>query len=139
DLQAETIGFGQRGALVDHLLQDLLIDPELLQQPFIHVAAVRGAVRLQLRLIRSTEFVRANLLALNDRHRVAAGGVGAAAPQKIGNVENYECQADETQTPFEPVSVPPHPVKHGHWGTSRNNHRMTKCSGEARERVSSLW
>mgnify|MGYP003694469565 CR=1 FL=1 len=34
------VGFGQRGALVDHLLQDLLFDAELLQQLVVHVGAV---------------------------------------------------------------------------------------------------
>ena len=38
---AETLGLGERGALVDHLLQDLLVDAELLQQLLVHVAAVR--------------------------------------------------------------------------------------------------
>ena len=133
DLQAQAIGFRERGALVDHLLEDLLIDAELLQQLFVHVAAVRGAVRLQLRLIRPAEFVGANLFALDDGDRIAAGGVGAGAAQKIRNVKNYERQADETQAPFEPVSVPTHPVKHGHRGTSGNSDRMPECSGEARE------
>ena len=48
---AEPLGFGERGVLVDHLLQDLLLDAELLQQLLAHVAAVGGAVRLQLRLV----------------------------------------------------------------------------------------
>ena len=56
---AEPLGFGERGALVDHLLQDLLLDAELLEQLLAHVAAVRGAVRLQLRLIGAAELVAA--------------------------------------------------------------------------------
>ena len=56
---AEALGFGQRGALVDHLLQDLLVDAELLQQLLAHVAAVRRAVRLQLRLIGAAELAGA--------------------------------------------------------------------------------
>ena len=56
---AEPLGFGERRALVDHLLQDLLLDAELLQQLLVHVAAVGGAVRLQLRLIGAAEFVGA--------------------------------------------------------------------------------
>ena len=59
DPDAEALGFGERRALVDHLLQDLLLDAELLQQLLAHVAAVRRAVRLQLRLIRAPEFVGA--------------------------------------------------------------------------------
>ena len=56
DPDAEPLGFGERGALVDHLLQDLLLDAELLEQLVVHVAAVRGAVRLQLRLVGPPEF-----------------------------------------------------------------------------------
>ena len=55
DLDAEPVGFGQRRALVDHLLQDLLLDAELLQQLLAHVAAVGGAVGLQLSLIGAAE------------------------------------------------------------------------------------
>ena len=32
DRDAEPLGFGERGLLVDHLLQDLLLDAELPQQ-----------------------------------------------------------------------------------------------------------
>ena len=59
DLDAEPLGFGERGALVDHLLQDLLLDAELLEQLVAHVAAVRGAVGLQLSLVGAAEFVAA--------------------------------------------------------------------------------
>ena len=52
---AEPFGFGERGALVDHLLQDLLLDAELLEQLVVHLAAVRRAVGLQLSLIDAAE------------------------------------------------------------------------------------
>ena len=58
DRDAEPLGFGERRALVDHLLQDLLLDAELLQQLLVHAAAVGGAVGLQLRLIGAAELVR---------------------------------------------------------------------------------
>jgi hypothetical protein len=46
DGDAEALGFGQRGALVHHLLEDLLLDPQLLQQLVVHVRAVGRSVRL---------------------------------------------------------------------------------------------
>ena len=55
DRDAEPLGFGERGVLVDHLLQDLLVDAELLEQLLAHVAAVGRAIRLQLRLVGAAE------------------------------------------------------------------------------------
>ncbi len=49
DADALALGLGQRRLLVDHLLQDLLVDAELPQQLVVDVAAVRRLVRLHLR------------------------------------------------------------------------------------------
>ena len=49
------VGLGERGLLVHHLLEDLLVDAELLQHLLVHVAAVGAAVRLQLRLVGAPE------------------------------------------------------------------------------------
>ena len=48
---AEPLGLGERGLLVNHLLQDLLVDAQLLQQLLVHVRAVRATIHLDLRLI----------------------------------------------------------------------------------------
>ena len=79
------LGFGERRLLVDHLLQDLLIDAELLQQLLAHVAAVRGPVGLQLRLVGAAELARRDRPAFDARDRVAGGGVGAGC--RAGNRE----------------------------------------------------
>ena len=39
DRDAEALGLGERGALVDHLLEDLLLDAELLQQLLVRCCA----------------------------------------------------------------------------------------------------
>src|SRR5207245_11198751 len=110
----EAIGFGQRRALVDHLREDLLFDPELLQELLAHVRSVRGSIRLQLSLIRPTELAGRDLLAFDFRDGLAGRGVGAAATQKVGNVEDDERQADETEAPLEPTHMPAHPIEHCH-------------------------
>ena len=55
DADALALGLGQRRLLVDHLLQDLLVDAELAQQLLVDVAAVRRLVRLHLREIATLE------------------------------------------------------------------------------------
>jgi hypothetical protein len=60
------------------------------------------------------ELVGLDFVAFNDGNRVA-GGLGAGRPaEKVGNIENDECEADEHQAPVEPVAVPAHPVEHCH-------------------------
>ncbi len=112
DLQAR--GLGERRALVDHLLENLLIDAELLQQRFVHVAAVRRAVRLQLRLIRAAELVRADRLSFDGCDGVGGGCASARAAKEVGNIKDHEGEAHQAQAPFEPAFVPTHPVKHCH-------------------------
>ena len=69
-LNAETVRFGQRRLLVHHLLEDLLLDPELFEELFAHLAAVRRAVRLQLRCVSPAEFSGRDLVAFDDRDRI---------------------------------------------------------------------
>ena len=52
---AEPRGLGERGLLLDHLLDDALVDAELLEQSLVDVAAVGGAVRLHLLLVGAPE------------------------------------------------------------------------------------
>ena len=58
DADALALGFGQRGLLVDHLLQDLLVDAELPQQLLVDAAAELLLVGLDLRLIAPLEVAR---------------------------------------------------------------------------------
>jgi AhpD family alkylhydroperoxidase len=119
-LDAETVCFGERCALVDHLLENLLIDAELLQQLVAHIAAVGIAVRLQLSLIGAPEFAGCDFMPLHTREGVVRGGIGAGPPQEVGDIENDERQAHQTETPLEPVLVPAHPIEHCHWNTFGN-------------------
>src|SRR5207253_11326325 len=105
------------GLLVDHLLQDLLIDPELLEQLLAHVAAVRRPICLELSLVGPPEFPGGDFVALDFGDHVARGGVCAAAAQKVRDIEDDKRQADQAKAPFEPSPVPAHPVEHRHWDT----------------------
>ena len=55
DADALALGLGERGLLVDHLLQDLLVDAELPQQLLVDAAAVLLLVGLDLVLITPLE------------------------------------------------------------------------------------
>ena len=95
----------------------MLIDSQLLQQLLAHVRAVRGAIGLQLRLIRPAEFAGGDLVSLDVRNRVAGRRIGAAAAQEVGDVEEDERHAHEAEAPLEPIPVLAHPIEHGHRGT----------------------
>ena len=100
--------------ITGHLLQDLVLDAELLQQLFVHLRAVGGTVSLQLSLIAPTEFSDGDLAALDAGDGVTRGGVGTRSLKEIWNVEEHERHADKAKAPLEPVPVPAHPIKHGH-------------------------
>ena len=111
------LGFDQRGLLVDHLLQDLLIDAELPQQLVVEAAAVRGPVRLHLRVVALLELAggqpRPSTSAITSRGR-RADADGRRIVEKARNVEDDERQHHEGKAPLEPALVPTHPVEHGH-------------------------
>ena len=86
-LQAYRSAYG--GQMNDQLLKQLGVEQQILQQMVDERAALAEADRLAIR-------------------------VSARSPEEIRNVKNHECQADEEQTPLEPVPVPAHPIEHGH-------------------------
>jgi hypothetical protein len=98
-------------------LKDLLLDAELLQQLLVHLTAVGGAIRLQLRLIEPAELAGRDRLPLDLRDGIARCGVGAGAAEEVRDVEHHESQTHENQAPFQPVLVPAHPVEHRHQST----------------------
>src|SRR5262249_7190309 len=117
DTNLQSIGLGERGALVDELLQDLRFDAKLLEQLVVHLGSVSRPVRLKLRLVNAAEFACGDLLAVDSSDRVARCRVGAGAAEEIRDIENDERQADENQAPFEPILVPAHAVEHRHTRT----------------------
>ena len=106
--------FNHRSALVEHLLQELLVDAKLLQQRLGHLAAVGRPIRLELRLIRAPELLALDFVPFDDGDLVGGGEIGARVSEKVRNVEDDKCEADEREAPLEPVSMPPHPIEHGH-------------------------
>jgi hypothetical protein len=122
---AEPLGFDERRLLVDHLLQNLLVDAELFQQLFTDITAVRVAVRLQLNIVRPPEIGGGDFAALDRGHRAPKRGPGRVLLEKIGDVENNERQHDEAEAPLEPPLMPPHLVEHSHRRTFRIPHRIT--------------
>ena len=140
DRQPEALGLGQRRAFLDHLLENLLLDAELLQQLFVHLAAVGRPGRPAAGpAYGPAELVGANLVTVDRGDRVGRGGVGVAASQELGDVEDYKREADESQAPLEPVPVPSHPVKHGHSGFLGNLDLMPHSRGVARDREGTVW
>ena len=113
-LDADAPRFGDRRLLVHHLLEDLLLDAQLLEQLLAHVAAVRGSVRLQLRLVGAPEIAGCDRPAFNARDGIAGGGVRGGAAQEVRNIGNDEGQHDNQQAPFEPGPVLAHTIKHRH-------------------------
>ena len=111
---AETFGLGQRGLFLDHLLDDSLVDSELLQQLFVHVAAELAAILLHLLQIRAPETSNGDVPAVHGRHDVVSAGGHPGGSEKTGDIEKDERHHDEEQAPFEPVLMAPHPVEHGH-------------------------
>src|SRR5262249_31546074 len=87
---------------------------ELLQQLLVHLAAVRRSIRLQLRLIRTPELVRGDVLALDARDGLARRGVSVVRAQEVRNVKNDEREANEPEAPFEPAHMPSHAIEHCH-------------------------
>ena len=94
DRDAEPVGLGERGPFVDHLLEDLLLDAELLQQLFVHVARRRpsGRPAVELGSVRRNS---APVISWPSTFAtgVARGRVGAGAAQEIGDVEEHERHA----------------------------------------------
>ena len=70
DADALALGLGQRGLLVDHLLEDLLIDAELPQQLLVDAAAVLLLVRLDLALVASLEVEALDVVAVDRRDHI---------------------------------------------------------------------
>ena len=73
------LGEWNRGNLTarDRLLA--LVYAELLQHFFVDIAAVRGAVGLQLSLIGAAEVGAGDFAPIDARHRIAGSGVGSPA------------------------------------------------------------
>ena len=108
-------GLRKRGLLLDELLNDPLVDPQLLQQAVVHVAAVGVAVGLHLLLVDAPEPANRNIAALDRRDdAILTGTVERRAPHETGDVERYERDHHNCQAPLEPVLVPAHPIEHRH-------------------------
>ena len=115
DRDVEAFRFGERRPLVDHLLQDLLLDAELPQQLVAHVGAVCRTVGLDLRLIGPLELVRANLAAFDHGHRAGRSHVAGRVGQKVRDEKDDHRHAHDEQAPLEPIPVLAHPIEHRHF------------------------
>ena len=117
--EALAFGFDHGGLLVDHLLQDLLVDAELTEDLVVEAATVRGPVRLHLRVVSLQKLAGRDGTAVDfgnhlgrrgsytDSHR---GGVA----QKAWDVKDDESEHHQGKTPLEPTLVATHPIQHGH-------------------------
>ena len=90
DGHAKPFGLSHRGPLVDQLLQDLPIDPHLLQELLVQAAAIGTLVVLQLSLIRPAEGGDGDRLAPHGREGLVRTRRVAARAQKAWDVENDE-------------------------------------------------
>ena len=114
--------FSDHGLFIDHLLQDLLLDPELAQQLLAQLRSIGVAVRLQLGRVAALEVADGDLVAFYVRQDLR-GRRARAGVEEAGNVEDHEGQDDEREAPLEPAFVAPHPVEHCHSGGSRGKPR----------------
>ena len=64
------LGLGKRGLLVDHLLEDLLIDSQLPKQLLVDVAAILLLVGLNLTLVASLKIKSSDVLAVDRRDHI---------------------------------------------------------------------
>ena len=71
---ALAFGFGQRRLLVDHLLEDLLVDAELAQQLFVDAGAVRLLVRLDLALVAPLKVEAPDVVPVDGGDHILRGG-----------------------------------------------------------------
>ena len=111
---AQLLRLGERRFFLDHLLDDALVDAELLEQPFVHLAAELIAVRLHLLHVHAAEAGHGNLASVDGGDDVIGARRHAVLRHEAGDVEENECDHDDEQAPFQPVLVPAHPVEHGH-------------------------
>jgi hypothetical protein len=114
---AQAAGFGHHRLFVDQLLQDLLLEPQLLQQLLADGRSVGRPVRRHLALVRHAELQHTDPPAVHPRDFVARQGarrLGIPCAQEIGNVEDYEGDHHKAQAPLEPALVTPHAVEHRH-------------------------
>ncbi len=116
DGDAVAFGFGQRRLLVDHLLQDLLLDPELPQELRVDVAAVGLLIRLHLRLETALELACGHVAPLDGRHDLSrrCARRRCLVIEEVGEEIQGERHNQQNKAPFEPVPVPAHPVEHRH-------------------------
>ena len=116
DREAVTIRLDERHLLVDHLRENLLVDPELAQQLAVQAAAELRGVVLHLLDIALLELARGQLVSVDLRDHLArrrAERLGRL--QKVlRDEESNERQHNGAKAPFEPGLVPAHPVEHGH-------------------------
>ncbi len=104
---------GHHRLLVDERLQDLLVDAELTEHLLADLAAVGVPVLLELRVVAALELGNGDALPLD----VGQHGIGRDARRgdvAVGHEEESERNDEDGQAPFEPATVPPHPVERGH-------------------------
>ncbi len=120
-------GLDEGGALVDELLEDLTVQPQLTHHGLVEARAVRITIRLQLRVVGAVELDDADWLPVDLGDRVDRVQRAARVAEKGRDVEDDEGEDDERQAPLEPVPVTPHPIEHGHGRASLPGRLPARC------------
>ncbi len=107
-------GFRECRLFLEHLLDDALVDPELLQHPFVDIGPVGAPIGLHLLLVDATEARGRDVAAVHGGDDLVVAQAGRVGLQEAGNVENDEREDHNGEAPLEPASVSAHPVEHRH-------------------------
>ena len=127
DAQAEAIGLGEHGLLVDQLPQHLLVDAELFQHLIRNIAAL-AAEHLHAAIELHGVVADGDRLAFDLGDRLSRHARSGASIEETGDIEHDERDAHEEQAPLEPALVAAHAIKHGHWLKSLRRGRFASSA-----------
>ena len=97
---AKSLGLLQRRILVDHLLQQLTVDPHRLQDLRRDLTARLGAVLIELRQVDAAEFSDSDLLVAHLRDDIGEGAWGLRLRLNQREAENQQRESGESQRPL---------------------------------------
>ena len=116
-LDAQPVRLGERRFLVDHLLQDALVDPHLFEQAVVQVRAVGPPVSVDLLPVEPLELAGGDVAAVDRGEDIERGGAGVGVVEEVRNVQKDEREHHEGEAPLEPPPMAPHAVQHRHGTT----------------------
>ena len=135
--RTEALRLGERGVLVDQLLEDLPVDAERPQHLFADLAARLKPVGLQLPEVHLPELLQRDLVRAHPGEHVGGQAVVPHGAHADAGDQGDEGDHDEAEAPLEPGLVAPHPIEHRHDepGLSLRERALTGATGALRRRL----